>query len=57
MKNQEKPQAAEKILQENILKYSDNITMDYYGFRLKSLAQKIKSECLKLKKDTRLSNI
>ncbi len=40
-----------------VIKYSEVLSMDYCGFRLKALAQKIKSECLKFKKaETRLTN-
>ncbi|MBR2069782.1 MAG: hypothetical protein IJ877_08490 [Candidatus Gastranaerophilales bacterium] len=37
-------------LHEEISKYSESLTLDYCGFRLRALAKKIKSECMKLKK-------
>ena len=44
------------LLNEDI-KYSKSLAMNYCDFRLKSLAEKIKSECFKLKRtETRLIN-
>lgn len=36
-----------------ITRYRESLTLDYCGFRLKSLAKRIKSECMKLKKQER----
>ena len=45
------------VMGNETVKYSDILSMDYCGFRLKALAKKIKSECFKLRKaDTHLIN-
>ncbi len=58
MRNQEKKdEQLQNILLENNAEYKELLALDYCGFRLNSLAKKIKSEYLKFKKmEQRLTN-
>ena len=57
MREEEKNTANTPSLNGENSQYSEPLAIDYCGFRLKSLAKKIKSECLKFKKpETRFIN-
>ena len=57
MREQKKDLGAGLNTGNEAFKYSEILSMDFCGFRLKVLAQKIKSECLRFRKaETHLSN-